>query len=364
MVLAMKNLTCARMPHKRSLLRLMLMGVFGSAVGFTHAVAQEASDQTLGRLITVGANGGTIDTDGSSDTFSLAPGNNQLTVTNSNEGKGSSLEISGPGDRVGGLNVSGTHTKVVFSGPGATVSGPVTITNRTNSLHFNGSGTRVTGPVANYGTLIFGQSGTALVAGSISGTGKVVQKGPGVTRITGNNSYSGGTLIEQGGTVIVSSNRNLGAPDAPVILNGGTLRTVGDVRPGRGEAVSAPERLDSAEALNERELQSLAGANQAGPSQLGNTSQAVAGQTVSTPSWTLSAGGLVGQQIARWGDSAGWHVIWHCKRDWVVSSTARFQGDFKTVASQVLEDIATQGAPIHGIFYQGNHTLVVTGDGQ
>lgn len=354
----MKNRTLARMPRKSSILRLMLGGALVGAVGLTQAAAQGVSAQTMGRPVTVGANGGTIDTDGSRDLFSLVPGDNQLTVTNSNEGKGSSLEISGPGDRVGGLSVSGLHTKVVFSGAGATVSGPVTITNKTNSLHFNGNDTKVSGPVANYGTLIFGQTGAALVSGSISGTGKVVQKGPGATRITGNNSYSGGTLIEQGGTVVVSNNRNLGAPNAPVILNGGTLRTTGDINPGdqgsgyQSEAVAAPTRLDSAEDLNERELQSLSGIN-----------QGAVVPAVPSPSWTLSAGGLVGQQIAEWGDAAGWHVVWHSKRDWVVSSTTRFQGDFKVAASQVLEDIANEGAQIHGVFYQGNHTLVVTDDG-
>lgn len=357
-VVIMKNRTPARMFRKSSILRLILGGALVGTVGFTHAAAQSVSGQIMGRPVTVGANGGTIDTDGSRDMFSLVPGDNQLTVTNSNESKGSSLEISGPGDKIGGLSVSGSHTKVVFNGASATVSGPIVITNKTNSLHFNGNDTEVNGPVANYGTLIFGQSGAALVTGSISGTGRVVQKGSGATRITGNNSYSGGTLIEQGGTVVVSSNRNLGAPNAPVILNGGTLRTTGDINPGdqgagyQSEAVAAPTGLDSAEDLNERELQSLSGAN-----------QNAAAPAIPSPSWTLSAGGLVGKQIAGWGDASGWHVIWNCKRDWVVSSTTKFQGDFKAAASQVLEDISNEGAQIHGVFYQGNHTLVITDDG-
>lgn len=35
-----------------------------------------------------------------------------------------------------------------------------------------------------------------------------------------------------------------------------------------------------------------------------------------------------------------------------------------TVARQVLEDLAAEGASIHGVFYQGNYTLIVTGGQQ
>lgn len=80
--------------------------------------------------------------------------------------------------------------------------------------------------------------------------------------------------------------------------------------------------------------------------------------------WTLYAGQLVGKQIVNWGRSAGWRVIWRCHQDWVVPSSAEFHGDFTVVSSQVLEDLAAEGASIHGEFYQGNHTLVITGANQ
>lgn len=80
--------------------------------------------------------------------------------------------------------------------------------------------------------------------------------------------------------------------------------------------------------------------------------------------WTLYAGQLVGPQIVNWGRSAGWRVVWRSHQDWVVPSSAEFYGDFTAASSQVLEDLSAEGASIHGEFYQGNHTLVITGANQ
>lgn len=330
----------------RSALHLTIESSLVCAVMITPALAQTAPDQPAGRLVTVGPAGGTIDTDGSKDVFSLAPGSSQLTITNSAASKGSSLELSGPTNSVGGLKISGTHTKVIFSGPSATVNGPVVISNSTNSLHFSGGNAHVNGPIANYGNLVFGQSGTVTVTGTISGTGKLIQKGPGSTTISGNNSYSGGTLIEQGGTVVISSNKNLGAPNAPVTLNGGTLRTIGNVQPQAVARLTPPENLSPTEALNERELQSL-----------NNTTPAPPPAQV----WVLPAGSLVGKQLSEWGEKAGWHVIWNYKQDWTIPTSASFEGSFKSAATKVLQTLSAEGAPIHGTFYQGNQTLVVAG---
>jgi hypothetical protein len=82
------------------------------------------------------------------------------------------------------------------------------------------------------------------------------------------------------------------------------------------------------------------------------------------PTWSLPAGQLVGRQISAWGQSAGWHVIWNVGQDWPVPRASNFQGTFSGAASQVIEDLAAQGAPIHATFYRGNHTLVVTGVNQ
>ena len=83
-----------------------------------------------------------------------------------------------------------------------------------------------------------------------------------------------------------------------------------------------------------------------------------------SPAWVLSAGEPIGQQLVDWGRSVGWRVVWRDNDDWIVPNSVQFQGDFISVVSEVLQDLSAQGAPVHGIFYQGNHTLIITGDNQ
>jgi hypothetical protein len=81
------------------------------------------------------------------------------------------------------------------------------------------------------------------------------------------------------------------------------------------------------------------------------------------PVWYLNANDLIGTDLKNWGQQAGWTVIWQAKQDWPVPTSTHFQGDFKTVASQVLNDLAAQGADIRGKFFAGNQTLVITQPG-
>lgn len=81
----------------------------------------------------------------------------------------------------------------------------------------------------------------------------------------------------------------------------------------------------------------------------------------SPPEWVLYAGHPIGQELIQWGQESGWRVIWNPQQDWLVPNTTVFHGSFTNASSQVLEDLAAEGAPIHGIFYQGNQTLVITG---
>lgn len=136
----------------------------------------------------------------------------------------------------------------------------------------------------------------------------------------------------------------------------------------------------TAESLNEQELQKMSAVpvssncDSRSPESLSafvqlnqdskNACNEVQVQPVSPPSWTLFSGSLVGKQIVNWGLEAGWHVIWQCNKDWVVPNSAEFQGDFVSATGQVLEDLAAEGAPVHGTFYTGNHTLVITDGGQ
>ena len=81
------------------------------------------------------------------------------------------------------------------------------------------------------------------------------------------------------------------------------------------------------------------------------------------PIWYLNANSLVGADLKSWGEQAGWTVIWQATQDWPVPTSTHFQGNFQTVAAQVLNDLAGQGANIRGKFYTGNQTLVISQPG-
>lgn len=134
-----------------------------------------------------------------------------------------------------------------------------------------------------------------------------------------------------------------------------------------GAGAIAPVKADSshmsaAEMLNAQQLQALSAAP--APRSLTATLEPGQADEAAPAAWRLMSGMLVGQQLASWGQAAGWRVIWNYNQDWLVPSAAVFQGDFTSAASQVLDYLAAEGAPVHGVFYQGNHTLVITGGSQ
>lgn len=63
----------------------------------------------------------------------------------------------------------------------------------------------LSGAVVNNATLQFNQSGRGTYAGVISGTGEVVKTGTGAAGLTGANTYTGGTSINEGTLVVTSA---------------------------------------------------------------------------------------------------------------------------------------------------------------
>jgi fibronectin-binding autotransporter adhesin len=104
------------------------------------------------------------------------------------------------------VNSSGGATALTKSGPGTwiltgsnTYSGLTTINNGLLQVGDGGaSGTVGTGGVENNHGLDFNRTGTVIVSGAITGTGAVTNDGPGTAILAGNNSYSGGTVINAG----------------------------------------------------------------------------------------------------------------------------------------------------------------------
>ncbi len=109
----------------------------------------------------------------------------------------------------------------------ATGSGPMYINGGTLQVGNGGAtGTLGGSPISDNTVLAFARSDSGLVvANTISGSGTVVQLGPGMTTLTANNYYNGGTVVN-GGVLSIASSLNLGTAvgAAAITLNGGTLQ--------------------------------------------------------------------------------------------------------------------------------------------
>jgi len=76
-------------------------------------------------------------------------------------------------------------------------------------------------------------------SGSIGGTGTVTIAG-GTQSLTGNNTYSGGTNIGHGATLVVNSDFRIGRCLRGVTINGGTLETTATINTARALNFAGP----------------------------------------------------------------------------------------------------------------------------
>jgi len=83
------------------------------------------------------------------------------------------------------------------------------------------------GDIVNNAGLAFYQSADGEYAGKISGSGLLLKYGPGNLTLSGLNSHGGGTVFS--GLLTVADDRNLGASSAGVVIADGTLRLTGDI---------------------------------------------------------------------------------------------------------------------------------------
>lgn len=71
------------------------------------------------------------------------------------------------------------------------------------------------------------------------------------------------------------------------------------------------------------------------------------------------AGESIETQLRDWASRAGWSVDWQLQDDWVVPGNSSYGADFAQAATQVIEQLAQNGADIRADIYPGNHALVV-----
>ena len=115
----------------------------------------------------------------------------------------------------GSVEIQASQTAVYFTGAN-TYTGGTTID--TGGMLI-GNATSLQGSIVNNGYLVFEQSSAGTYAGNISGTGGVEVFGAGTTTFSGTNSYTGGTLVEIGATLIGTTKSLNG-----LISNQGTLK--------------------------------------------------------------------------------------------------------------------------------------------
>jgi autotransporter-associated beta strand protein len=160
---------------------------------------------------------------------------------------------------VGGAGVVGENLTIIDTGQisGTAGADAIIFTGGENILAFGANAglvgdSALTGAIdIESGTLTFNQSaGTAegasasvTVADTIIGTGTVIQDGPGVLTLTGDNSFSGDINIAAG-VLSISADDNLGASADGVVLQGGTLRTTASFSSARSILLTNNSRVD------------------------------------------------------------------------------------------------------------------------
>ncbi|MFB9263711.1 autotransporter-associated beta strand repeat-containing protein [Bradyrhizobium erythrophlei] len=101
----------------------------------------------------------------------------------------------------------------------STYGGGTLISAGTLQLGNGGTSGSIAGNVQDQGKLAFNRTDTLIFAGSITGTGALAQIGSGITVLTGNNSFTGGTTVTAG-ELIVGDGHTSGTLAGNVVNNG------------------------------------------------------------------------------------------------------------------------------------------------
>lgn len=157
-----------------------------------------------------------------------------------NEGDGfASLTMSGNAwDLIGNIDIIGTNDSLKVDTGKLTLAG--TVNNAGNTLIADGATLQLgngaktgtlTGTLTNNGTLEFNQAADFTFATDITGSGSVTKTDANILTLTGNNSYTGNTLLRSG-TTLVAEGATLGSAGNTATLtvdNGATFASAGSV---------------------------------------------------------------------------------------------------------------------------------------
>ncbi|HEY9130406.1 MAG TPA: autotransporter-associated beta strand repeat-containing protein [Dyella sp.] len=176
------------------------LGDAAGALSLDGGTLQNVATFGSARNVTLGAGGGTFDTQGD-------------------------LTLSGILGGTGALTKNGGGALILVADNSYT--GGTTIANGILQLGNGGTSGAVAGNIVNNGTLVFDRSDTSTLAGLISGAGSLEQQGSGTTVLTAANSYTGPTTV-RGGSLIVNGDQTA-ATGTTAVDSGGTLGGKGTV---------------------------------------------------------------------------------------------------------------------------------------
>ncbi|WP_188052191.1 autotransporter outer membrane beta-barrel domain-containing protein [Aureimonas fodinaquatilis] len=187
------------------------LGAASSALTFNGGVLQTTADLSMSRAISILASGATIDV-ASGTAFTqagLVAGSGDLAKIGLGE-----LVLTGSNSQTGTIFVTDGTLRVGDGGTSGELAGNVDVTTQ----------------------LIFNRADSASYGGTLTGSGVIVQQGPGRLDLTSSNSFSGdiyaanGTLGINNGAIVSAGNVYIGAsPDSSpasgtlVLANGGRL---------------------------------------------------------------------------------------------------------------------------------------------
>lgn len=134
------------------------------------------------------------------------------------------LIFSQSGDGTFMHDISGTGSLTKLDAGKLILSGTNTYTGGTivSAGILQGTTLGLQGDIQNDAMVVFEQNSAGQYAGVMSGTGSLVKRGAGMVTLSGINTFTGGTVIE-GGTLMVSSDANLGGAASNIQFDSGTL---------------------------------------------------------------------------------------------------------------------------------------------
>jgi fibronectin-binding autotransporter adhesin len=208
------------------------------ALSGTGSIATSAEVANNGQFDISGSQGASITT--LSGTGSVALGSQVLTMTNGSTTfagtiggsggvavTGGTQTLSGSNTYTGGTTVHGATLAVTSDAALGAPAGQLALSNATLRTLASLNTTR---PISLDGTGRIDTAGNTVgVGGTVSGSGALAIDGGGKLNLTGTNTYSGGTVITGKTTLAISSDANLGAPGAPLVVQSGVLTALNNL---------------------------------------------------------------------------------------------------------------------------------------